>query len=417
MFTNDAKAHQVRSWKSLTFLLTATYFASYVTRINYAAVISAMENPAIGYTRVALASATTASFFSYGIGQVFSGYLGDRFNPKWMMAGGLLVSGGLNFLIPLCSAPWQMSVVWCVNGVAQSFIWPPVVRILMAHCGTEHYAMAVTRIGWGSSFGTIAVYLFAPLILTWYNWHGVFYISAAVGVLTGVVLIVLCPDVARTQTESISSDRPRFSLAGFFTPLMAGIVSVIALQGALRDGITSFLPSMIKESFHLGAALSILTGVALPIFGLVCLELSSLLYRKVFKSPVLCAAVMFGTGMLGAVGLIFAVGHSAWMSVVLASVLTGCMHGVNTMLTCMVPGAMRNRKNISTVSGVLNAFTYVGSSFSQYGIAALSQGAGWQLTCVIWALIAFIGTALSVLCIRPWRITQQGIEGDSRQDG
>ena len=55
------------------------------------------------------------------------------------------------------------------------------------------------------------------------------------------------------------------------------------------------------------------------------------------------------------------------------------------------------------ISGVLNSCTYVGSAVSTYGIALLSENKGWQVTLMIWVVIAAVGTVLCALSIAPWR--------------
>jgi len=90
-------------------------------------------------------------------------------------------------------------------------------------------------------------------------------------------------------------------------------------------------------------------------------------------------------------------------SIACMALLTGCMHGVNLMLICLLPPFVQRHGNVSTVSGVLNACTYVGSAISTYGIALLSEHAGWQVTALVWFLIAALGTGICVVCSKIWK--------------
>ena len=83
--------------------------------------------------------------------------------------------------------------------------------------------------------------------------------------------------------------------------------------------------------------------------------------------------------------------------------LTGAMHGVNLLLICMLPQCFEKYGNISTVSGVLNACTYIGSALSTYCIAALSEVIGWQGTIFLWFLVTMVGAAVCLLCFKPWK--------------
>ena len=71
----------VKNSKNLIALCTASYFVSYLTRINFAAVIAAVI--ADGTLQKGMAGAvTTVGFITYGVGQLISGKLGDHMNPK-----------------------------------------------------------------------------------------------------------------------------------------------------------------------------------------------------------------------------------------------------------------------------------------------------------------------------------------------
>ena len=87
-------------------------------------------------------------------------------------------------------------------------------------------------------------------------------------------------------------------------------------------------------------------------------------------------------------------------SVVLFAILSGSMHGVNTMLICMIPQFFEKSGKVSTVSGVINSCTYIGSAISTYGIALLSEQKGWSFTLGSWIAIAVLGTLICAFCIK-----------------
>ena len=73
------------------FLFSLTYFVSYISRINYGAIISEMET-ATNISRSLLSMAITASFITYGTGQIVSGIIGDKISPKKLVGIGLIVT-------------------------------------------------------------------------------------------------------------------------------------------------------------------------------------------------------------------------------------------------------------------------------------------------------------------------------------
>ena len=176
----------------------------------------------------------------------------------------------------------------------------------------------------------------------------------------------------------------------------------IILQGMLRDGVTTWMPSYIADTYHLGTAVSILTGVVLPLFSIICTQISSSLYRKRINNPVTCSVIMFLIGTVVAIILYCCSGSSAIISIICSAILTGAMHGVSSMLTAMVPPFFKKYGNVSTVTGILNACAYVGSGISTFIIALLSENIGWQINLLIWCIIAIVGSLLCFCCIKPW---------------
>lgn len=74
----------------ISLLLSMTYFVSYLTRINYGAVILEMETR-LGISNTLLSMAVSGSTVTYGFGQIISGIFGDRIAPKKLIVGGLFL--------------------------------------------------------------------------------------------------------------------------------------------------------------------------------------------------------------------------------------------------------------------------------------------------------------------------------------
>ena len=388
-----------REVAGITWLFALTYMVSYLTRINYGAVISEVVTDT-GFAKSMLSMAVTGSFITYGTGQIVSGIIGDRISPKKLITVGFCVTILMNLLMTLCVNPWQMLIVWCVNGFAQSFMWPPLVRLMSALVSREDYKGVSTKVAWGSSIGTMVIYLVSPLLISLSGWRSIFLFSAACAVVMIVVWNRFCPEIP--QEKPVARGKKQQTQSPLFAPVMLFIMVAIIFVGMLRDGVTTWMPSYIAETYNLSNAVSILTGVVLPIFSILCYQVVTRLYRKRFTNPITCGALIFAAGAAAALGLVFTTGKVALLSVLFSALLTGCMHGVNLMLIMMVPAYFDRYGNVSTASGVLNSCTYIGSAVSTYGVALLSERFGWDVTLWIWLAVAVAGTVICFVCARPW---------------
>jgi len=98
------------------------------------------------------------------------------------------------------------------------------------------------------------------------------------------------------------------------------------------------------------------------------------------------------------------------LSVLLLAIMTGCMHGINLMLISRIPRYYDKFKKISTISGLLNAFTYVGSGLSTYLVAVLQESYGWHFTIVSWFVFAAAGGAACVAGIHLWHMFRRSLD-------
>lgn len=383
----------------LTLLMVCIYMANYVTRTSYSAIISEIQT-ATSIPKSLLSMAVTGSFITYGIGLIISGILGDRISPKRMVSYGLILTVLMNLLIPVCGSPYLMCGVWCVNGFAQSFMWPPLIRIMTELLSETDYKNTMTKACWGSSFGTIAVYLISPLIILVLNWKWVFVFSAICGVFMFLVWNKYAYEIESEKKFRTNKTVQKEKIKLLFNPMMFGIMVAIILHGMLRDGVTTWMPSYISETYKLSTVISILTGVIIPIVSILCFQIATKLYIKRFKNPIVCARVFFAAGAISALVLFCFTGYSAAISVFFSAILTGCMQGVNIMLIGMIPPFFQRYGNVSTVSGVLNSCTYIGSAISAYGIAVLSEIIGWHGTIFVWLLLAVAGTVICFCCAK-----------------
>lgn len=441
-----------KDMKFLCFLCCLAYFMSYLTRLNYAACMVELQQ-VLGIGKGIAGLPVTMCFLSYGVGQLVCGFLGDKFNPKGMIFAGLTGSAACNLLVAACPRMEVIIPVWCANGFFQSMLWPPMVRIMAEMLSDKWYRLSCVLVSMASALSTIVIYVFTPLCIQISGWEAVFVFPGVMGILAAAFWMIntsrlggagkeeapagaegtgkesVVPERLREGQEELKQQTDRVGegqkelaqrsggsqeaqmgqegqrKAAFLqlfgeAPLILILLAII-LQGTMRDGMTTWMPVYMNEVFGMSSAKSILSAAALPIFGVFSTLFASVLLSRL-RSEVFTAALLFGAGMAAsAVMLPFYDGFPA-VCILMMTLITGCMHGVNLMLISRVPGHFTGFGKVSTVSGILNAATYIGSSLSTYGFGAVADRAGWRTVILLWAGIAFLGAALMLLARRKW---------------
>ena len=401
------------SGKAIVVLCTIAYFASYFSRKTFAVVAVEMEKSGVvDQTTVGLIGA--ALFVFYGAGQLVSGYMGDKFSPKYLMFSGLMVSAVCNTLLPLMPNQYLMIPVWAVNGFAQALLWPPIVRILSDSLSHEKYVTANLIVTCGAHVSTIVLYIYAPICINFWSFETVFFSSTVFCLVAGVIFIVAMSvvvgnkDVGAKTVVQPKADLVQGSVWKLF--LSSGVWPIfvcIMVMGFMRDGIESWLPFLYSQAFNRDSSESILVSVALPIFSIISLFLVRVIHKgKVFNNEARGAAILFGLSVVLCIpfACLISVEHSVarWTCLLLAGIISACMHSTNFLLISCLPGRFAGTGKASTVGGFCNACTYVGAAASMYGIALISDAFGWTYTILSWIAILIIGVAFALVAFKKY---------------
>lgn len=393
--------------RQIAVVFMLCYFCSYITRINFAAIIQEIVTDT-GYAKSALSIIPVCLFITYGMGQIINGRIGDIFNPKLLILCGLGSAAVINLIFPFCAGSVPlMCVLWALNGFAQAMMWPPMMKIAVRTMNDKEFGSSMLIISWGSQLATVLIYMAAPLVIAYLgDWRSVFFICGTIGALISAVYFLAqrrieLPDELPPMTEQ--GPKRGFSFPRAALLPIVFIVAAIILHGMLRDSVTTWMPTYLAEVFSYSNEKSIFTTVVLALFSLATFYIATFLHNRFFHNEIVCAAFFLLLSGLAALVLFLFFDSAAPVAIITMMIITGSMHGVNLMLITYVPKRFRSYGNISTVSGALNACTYIGSASSTWGVAALVEHIGWQSTVGFWLGISALGLVCCLVAARPWK--------------
>ena len=355
MLNSQSTQRKPLKGKPLLWALTIVYFASYMTRVNLAAIIQEVVTDT-GFEKSTLSVVLICLSTAYGLGQIINGRLGDKFKPQNMIFFGSMLTTTVNLIFPLFSqSVLSMAILWGINGFAQAMMWPPIVRIMVANFEGEEYGASQIFISWGTSLATILVYLISPLIILVSSWKVVLLFCGSIGVLGctwwGFQKGRVSVEIQAAPDEEIPAQKQKMHFPSFAIFPIILISLGIMCQGMLRDGVTAWMPSYLAEVFSFGNSTAIFCTVILALFSGIAFTVVGAIYKKWFKNEVFCACFIFLTAAICSLTLFFFFeGGGAALAIVMMALITGCMHGVNLMLISHVPKRFRKYGNISTLN-------------------------------------------------------------------
>ena len=251
-----------KQMKALCLLCCLVYFVSYLTRLNYAVCMVEIQS-ALQIGKNIAGLPVTASFLSYGMGQVICGFLGDKYNPRKMIFSGLAGSVLCNLLAVLLPRMEVFIPAWFVNGFFQSMLWPPLVRIMAENLDEDWYRKGCVWVSLSSSGATVVLYLLTPLLIRISGWKSVFYLAVAAGIGAAAVWLRNTGRMfgdkglavtAGAEEKNAGTGKKTTGPKGAGAALFAGVPFVsmllaIVLHGTLKDGITTWMPVYMTEMF------------------------------------------------------------------------------------------------------------------------------------------------------------------------
>ena len=398
-----------RPMKQLFFLCWIAYVCTYLGRLNYAACLVEIVFEE-GWSKSQAGLIATGFFLTYGLGQLVNGWIGDKLSPKIMIFCGLFCSGLVNLLFPLTGSASLAALLWCVNGFVQSMIWSPIVRQLSSWLPPESRQQACVNMNGTVPVGTLAVYGMSALIVYFGSWKYVFFTS---GAILMVMALVWFTGISRLETKLTACGETAHAAAALHTETLPfgrlALMSALPLcliglfmQGILKDGVTTWIPTFLEENFGLTAAASILSTTVVPIINLGGVYFGSWVNRRFFKNELLSAAVFFTVGLAALCMLAFLPIRSALLSLLLLAVTTTFMMGINTLMASMMPHYFVHFGVCSTVTGILNSAVYLGSAASSYGNGAIVEHFGWNSIMHVWCICAALGVVFCLLACKKW---------------
>jgi OPA family glycerol-3-phosphate transporter-like MFS transporter len=263
--------------------------------------------------------------------------------------------------------------------------------------------------------GTVLAYVLASLSIKFFSWKYVFYTSSIVLVFSFVFFFVtyvlskkhityeeiklpVNNNEISAKAKNVNKFLPLFLSAGLLLVLPAD-----AIHGAIKDGITTWVPTMITETYSTPVEFSVFISIILPIVNLSGNYIVTPLYNKVFKKDELkTGAFILAFVLLPFTMLIFMKNLPIVLSVILLALGTTAMHTFNYMIITLVPMQFAKYGKTATVTGVMNATAYIGCAAATYGFGIISDSIGWNGTVIVWIVIDVIALLFTTLNIKKW---------------
>lgn len=401
----------VKKSRLIVAAMWVLYCASYFIRTCYAATIAPLAEEGI-YSKGEIGLIGTAFFICYGVGQLISGLIGDKINPFFMVMFGSVLGAVCCFLMPAAGSLGVLIGVWAANGLFQSMLWSPILRIFSETIDESLSKKAILNIALSLPVGTVLAYLMSSMIIKYLNWKYVFIFGGSVVVIAVLFagFAIFCSEkdiekvpVIQKQNAEAHNNVNKKGLAA--VAVSSGLLFIMIpsfLHGMMRDGITNWVPAMISEVYGVSTSFSVFVTIALPIFNAFGAYLVTPLYKKLGENEMKTAGVTGFAALVPLLIMLFMNKLPVYVIIVLLAVTTSVMYALNYLIISLVPVRFSKFGFTSGISGILNSGAHIGCALSSYGFGAISEKAGWSAVIIVWIVSSVLITVFSLASNKRW---------------
>ncbi len=380
----------------LIFLCWLMYSSAYLGRLNFSAnLIRIVED--LDITKAEAGLIASCFFFAYGIGQLFHGFMNKYYNPRIMIAVSLIGSAVINLIFPFSSSLIVMNVLWALNGFLQAILWTTLTRTLSRFLDSTSMSRSILIMGTTTAVGTVAAYGISALFVEILNWQATFWFAsvamAAIGVLWFFAFHHLTCDIPERHTKMKLHQIKGNKMGRVFILLIVTLCLFGVLNNLIRDGLTTWTPSVFYELYHLDDSLSILLTLGLPMLSVLGSTICIMVHKKIRDHVKLCG-IFFAAAFLAILIMVLLMPLNSWLITLLCFAFAALMMAsINNCITSVVPLELRDMADSGATAGITNTFCYFGSTLSTYVFGALADSSsGWlSVFYLMLALTAFAG--------------------------
>ena len=406
-----------KKWSWIVLLSFSVFYCFlYCGRQNLSYAIPAMMEEE-GWTALQLGVLSSVQFWTYGLGHLVNGRLGEIVGVNRLIMAGMILSAAMNIIIGFQSSLIFITILWGFNGYFQSMLWSPGMALLANWWPGSKRGFATGFANAFSGLGSVATAFAVSLSLIIFpslGWGGGFIGPACVMLAVCIIYPFVTrekpskigiPEYVDPEADREANDEELLALVqekGKMYPFIHLLkqwrfdvwLLIIACSSIGRYGLLTWVPTYYVEEFNYDIEEGIIGSVVCPLgmaFGALIIPwLSDKTHGKrlpwVVASAAAGALTVFGFMGVGpgfvASALLFLAGFF--------------IYGINSLVWAFATD-VGGRAFGGTATGILDCSAYIGASVQAifFGSVLTSSG-NWTLvfTCIVGVMVVLIVAAL-----------------------
>lgn len=389
------KKESVRNAVILGILCSVAYLAVYIARSVLGAVTPQMINSGL-YTESFIGSLSSAFFYSYAVGQLINGLIGERINARNMISFGLILAGVFNFIFPYVKSELSITLVYGLTGFSLSMIYAPMAKVVAENTEPIH----AVRCSLGYTFASFFGSPLAGVLASFMVWQSVFKLSSVLlwimGILTLAIFLILEKKkiVVYGRFSSPKSEKKTGAVRELIRRDIIAFTIVSIITGVIRTTVIFWMPTYFNQ--YLGFSEKTSTAVYSATTLIICASsfVAIILYEMFKRSMSRSLFYMFLVSTLSFILMFFF--KVPLLNIVLMVLGIFSSNCATTILWSVYCNSLKDTGVVSGATGFLDFVSYVAAGASSTLFADSINSIGWGGLILVWAGLMAIGVITAI---------------------
>ncbi|HET6332017.1 MAG TPA: MFS transporter, partial [Polyangiales bacterium] len=291
--------------RTVISFVNAAHFLDHYAMLIFAAAVVVMA-PIFGMTYSEFLPYATPGFVAFGAGSLLTGWLGDRWSRRHMLAIYFVGLGAALIATGFARTPQQLSLALFAIGAFGSIYHPVGTAMLVAYAAEVGREVGINGV-WGN-LGVASAALVTGILTQYFGWQSAFVVPGAIAIGLGLAFTRAVAHEKRVMSSSAAAVRVD---PGAMKRVILALVVTIVASSTTFNAITVAIPKLFAERLttltHSTAWIGVIAAAVYVFGALAQYTIGHLLDRHSLKSvflpmafllaPLLAAAA-FSSGWL-----------------------------------------------------------------------------------------------------------------------
>ena len=391
--------------------LIASSFALYLMSISIKMVYSAELVSVISYfntTKSVASLGLTIYYFIYALTQLIISSDKIKLDMYKFLIYTTVLSAISFGAVIFATSIRHVWIILALNGILQSSVWGGIMYQLTRFLPESWFNITSIVLSFAFALGTAIAYGISALGVAFFDWKYAFIVFAILLLLSLVwfCIVIHCTrrhfgDIDHSKAEAEVDDsalRSPVSSKKMFA-IMAYILSAVFLVCCLYYGISSWVPSLLKEVHGVDESYSLLITILVPVSMLPGPILANNLTEKTGKVYTVCTA-FFAVCTVCMLTMIFMHATGLILALLISLIALFFNRAITNLLSGYMPFKLNRVISAGKSSMMINAIACVGAAVMPFVTGLIMDKLDWTAYYICMFIISALTTALFVFGIK-----------------